>query len=171
MTKLNLGEGKNINNEIFYTKEEIVEILDLSIHTLNNWIKEYKPDLNEMELGKQNRRAYSKNYLIKIFNLVKRNDLVSKLNPSNTESKNSEFNQLILAKDETIQELKERIESMENQLKQKDEQIRTNQELLKNQQTLGLQQNSLLLGDTKSTKKKGFFSWLGFRKENTTSES
>jgi hypothetical protein len=173
-----------ITEQKFYSKEEIIELTGLSIHTLNNWIKEFKPHEKEIETGRQNRRAYSLNYLIRVFEATDRKDLINLIKteekPSNNQTKasqtlgkdeaeNKTANFLIEAKNETIKELKSRIESLENQLKEKDSQLKTAQELVKNQQTLQLQQNGLLLSGKKT---RNFLSWFGFRSKqeeaNTT---
>lgn len=174
MTDLNLTSTIEIPENTFYSKEEITELTGVSIHTLNNWLKEYKPEENELELGRQNRRAYSKQYLLRLFGEVKRDDLINLVNASpslgksefednknlgKAEVKPSNYDLLIQAKDETIQELKGRVQSLEDELKEKNIQIRATQELLKNQQTLTLQQNSLFL-ETKNSKNRSFFGWF-----------
>jgi len=163
-----------ITEQKFYTKEEITELTGLSIHTLNNWIKEFKPDENEIETGRQNRRTYSTNYLIRIFEATERKELINLVKPSQEASKDElEPSQrlakdeaedkttilLLRAKDETIQELKSRVETLENELKEKNQQIKTAQELIKNQQTLALQQNNLFL-ESKKDKTGGLLSWF-----------
>jgi transposase len=172
-----------ITEQKFYSKEEIVELTGLSIHTLNNWIKEFKPHGNEIETGRQNRRAYSTNYLIRIFEATERKELINLVKPdqepstdelkpkknlAKDEAEDKTSNFLIEAKNETIKELKSRIESLENQLKEKDSQLKTAQELVKNQQSLQLQQNGLLLS---SKKTRNFLSWFGFRSKQEEADT
>jgi len=184
MDNQNLIIEEEKNDKIFFTKEEISELTGLSQFTFNNWVRDYKPDKKDIFIGKQNRRAYSKDYLEKVFNIVTRPDLIELINNNQNLSSNKfkikdklsdVKNEVKFAKLETKLEvqneiillLKERIRSLEAQIKQKDSQIENADRSLNQQQVLSLDQNkhTALLLEYKKTKNIGFFSWFRSRKE------
>jgi len=175
-----------INNELnnlpykeFLTKEEVCDILGISNFTLNNWIRDYKPDNKEKKTGKQNKGMYAKSYIIRILNTLNRDDLISLIesnkklikntahtnNITNTNQITSYVTELevkLEAQERLITSQQRHINLLEKQIDQKDEQLRQQQKITENQQTLSLQQNRLLL-ENKETKKKsgGVFGWFG----------
>lgn len=178
MTNHNQENIIDIPSNIFLTKEEIVDLTEVSIHTLNGWIKSYKPNTDEVEIGKQNRRTYSKNYLLRLFDKINRQDLISlvsdqerlvkdKDEPSKDTSETlgtnqantSVFEMLLKEKDARIKDLEEQVKTLKQEMQIKNDQIQQANNLANRQQTLSLQQNQLFL-ESKETKSGGLFGWF-----------
>ncbi|MEM1312554.1 MAG: hypothetical protein AAGF07_03760 [Patescibacteria group bacterium] len=174
MTNVNTDTVIDIPDGVFLTKEEIIDLTKVSINTLNNWLKVYKPNGDEVDVGRQNRRSYSKSYLFRIFDELKRDDLISLVSDSDNlikdegkASNNLEYEQintsvlqsLLLEKDKRISNLEDQIEILKSELLIKNEQIREANNLASRQQSLSMQQGQLFL-ESKKTKSGGLFSWL-----------
>ena len=188
MTNVSTNTVIDIHDGVFLTKEEIIDLTKVSINTLNNWLKVHKPLDNEVDVGRQNRRSYSKSNLCRIFNELKRDDLISLVLDSDNlvkdegiASNNLEYDQtntsaiqsLVLEKDKRISNLEDQIEILKSELQIKNDQIREANNLASRQQSLSMQQSQLFL-EGKKAKSGGLFSWLLGTKSQTiknTSES
>jgi len=165
MTNENTENVVDVPSSIFLSKEEIVDLTGVSIHTLNSWIKNYKPSDDEMETGRQNRRTYSKSYLLRVFEEIKREDLAnlvlhgeSLVKDEGTTSDKLGTNQedtsiiqmLLLEKDKRIKNLENEIVTLKQELQIKNGQIQEANRLASQQQSLSLQQNRLFLVSSKN---------------------
>jgi len=163
-----------INNELnnlpykeFLTKEEVCDILGISNFTLNNWIRDYKPDNKEKKTGKQNKGMYVKSYIIRILNTLNRDDLISLIesnkkpvkdktntNTSQITSYVTELEVRLETQERFISIQQRHIDLLEKQIDQKDEQLKQQQKITENQQTLALADKGL------QNVKKGFWQRL-----------
>jgi hypothetical protein len=182
----NLVGTESEDKKLFLTKEEIVELTGLSIHTINNWLKEEKPLEEELQVGKQNRRAYSIDYLVRLFEKIKKPELISlvkdeeRLAELSQEASQEELGlsegasqgllQANQSLTETVAFLKSQIETKDKQIESLRSLLEQQQTLMRNEQTLRLQQTQVLLEDKKG-KNRGLLGWFGINNQKEEKES
>ncbi len=162
-----------MSDKNWYSKNEIVELTQISINTLNLWIKKNKSSEKEIKIINKI-KYFSVDYIKKIFVKHNRIDLVLFFtgNENGKSSQNEEkqantnhnnLEELIQAKNEHILSLEREIKTKDDELKAKNEQITKLQTILENQQVLAkdLQtkisnQNLILENEEIKTKRKKF---------------
>ena len=162
-----------------FTKEEICEICEISINTLQNWLNEEKALEDDYIKGKQGRRIYFLSYLKRVFKKALREDLIPVLEVNQSLSKdnqrltdslpNNNQEELLKQKDETIKILIDRTQDLKEELNQKNKQIKSLTDALEKSQTITSQQQSLSLKQNEYTalllhksKNSGLLGWFGF---------